>query len=190
MTPPGRCLQPAKVYHHAMPIEVQHLTIVHYPRPILRQKAQPIASIDQQVIDVARRMIDLMHEARGVGLAAPQVGLPWRLFVANPTAQPGPDDQVYINPTLSAASREADRMEEGCLSLPDVRGQIMRPISISITATNLAGQSFTQTDHDLLARIWQHEFDHLEGVLIIDKMSPQDLRLNKRAIESLQASGL
>lgn len=169
-----------------MSIDPDHLAIVNYPHPVLRHKARRIDSITDDVIAVANRMVKLMHEARGVGLAAPQVGLDWRMFVANPTGQEGPDDRIYINPSLSAASQQTERMEEGCLSLPDIRGSITRPLAITISATNLDGQPFTETDDHLLARIWQHEYDHLDGVLILDKMTPQDLRINKRAIAALE----
>jgi peptide deformylase len=169
-----------------MPVNADKLTIVHYPQPVLRTKAQPLEQIDDEVRAVALRMIELMHEARGVGLAAPQVGLSWRLFVANATGNPGPDDHVYINPALSEPNRHTDKLEEGCLSIPDVRAPIMRPTQITITATDLEGQTFTQTDDQLLARIWQHEYDHLDGVLILDRMTPADRKFNRRAIEALE----
>ncbi len=165
----------------------EHLHIVHYPAPVLRDKAEPIAEVSDAVRAVAQRMLELMHEARGVGLAAPQVGLSWRLFVANPTGE-ADDDRVYINPELTGASRHTDRAEEGCLSIPDVRAPITRPLAITIHATDLAGQPFSQTSDQLLARIWQHETDHLDGVLILDRMTPADKRVNRRAIEALQAA--
>jgi len=179
-----------------MPVDPAHLAIVHYPQPVLRQSAKPFAEVNDEVRAVALRMIQLMHEARGVGLAAPQVGLPWRLFVANPTGSPGSQpgahgdpDQVYLNPTLSDPARHTDKLEEGCLSIPDVRAPIMRPTRITITATNLQGQTFTQTSDGLLGRIWQHEYDHLDGVLILDRMTPTDRKINRRAIEALESAG-
>lgn len=182
-----------------MPIDPASLRIQHYPAPVLRQKAAPVESITDEVRAVAARMIDLMREADGIGLAAPQVGLSWRLFVADvppsehraadtdpPTATRGP--VVYINPVLSAPTGPVEPYEEGCLSLPDIRGTVLRPPVITITALGLDGSTFTQTGAGLLARCWQHEFDHLEGVLIIDRMSQMDRLRNRSAIRDFERS--
>ncbi len=169
-----------------MSVEPAKLQIVCYPDPILRQPAAAVSEVTDDLRAVATRMLELMHEARGVGLAAPQVGLGWRMFVANPTGDPD-DDRVYINPQLSDPSRETEGAEEGCLSIPDVRGQIMRPAAITIEALDEQGRAVRERADDLIARIWQHETDHLEGVLILQKMPPGDLRANKRAIQSLEA---
>lgn len=163
----------------------EDLSILFYPHPALRRKAAPIPAIDQNVRDVALRMLQLMHQAPGVGLAAPQVGLPWRLFVANPTGEPE-NDLVFINPTLSHPSRESEDREEGCLSLPNVNGQIRRPVAVTITAQDLAGKTFTLEGTGLPARIWQHEYDHLDGVLIIDKMTRIDRLANRDALRQLE----
>ena len=172
-----------------MRVSPEKLQIVYYPSPVLRQKAQDLPQIDDVVRQVARRMIELMHEAEGVGLAAPQVGLSWRLFVVNPTGDAG-DDRVFINPVLTEPSEEVDAREEGCLSIPDVRGQIRRPRRITIEALDEQGQRVTLTSDELPARIWQHETDHLDGVLIIDRMSPLDKLANRRKIKDLQARGV
>lgn len=168
-----------------MPVDVQNLRIVFHPDPVLRERAEPVGEIDDAVRAVARRMVELMHEAQGVGLAAPQVGLPWRMFVANPTGEPG-DDRVYINPALSDPDRVTEAQEEGCLSLPGIRGDITRPVGITITATDEQGRAFSRTADGLEARVWQHEFDHLDGVLIIDKMPALDRRANRRALKELE----
>jgi len=168
-----------------MAIDPADLAIVNYPHPVLREKAKAIAEINDEVRAIAQRMIELMHQAPGVGLAAPQVGLPWRMFVANPTGEEG-DDQVYINPELSGAGGGNAARDEGCLSLPNITVEVLRPTQITIRATGLDGQAFEVSADDLLARIWQHEYDHLDGVLIIDKMSPMDRMANKRAIKELE----
>lgn len=142
-------------------------------------------------------MIELMFEAEGIGLAAPQIGLNWRLFVAHvpaneerstesdpPTATAEP--VVYINPVLSDPKGELVAYEEGCLSLPDITGEVMRPEHITISATDLEGQRFTRTAGGLLARCWQHEFDHLEGVLIIDRMTQMSRLKNRTAVKRLE----
>lgn len=169
-----------------MVVNAQQMRIVVYPHPSLRRVAQPIRKIDQQVRQVAERMLALMHEARGVGLAAPQVDLPWRLFVTNPTGQPE-DDHVYINPTLRDPGDQTNLHEEGCLSIPGVNGQVMRPTRITITAQDLDGCTVTETADDLHARVWQHEYDHLDGVLILDRMVPGDKQLNRRQIKALES---
>ncbi len=168
-----------------MPVQIDSLAIVHYPEPVLREKARPIERVDDEVRAVARRMIELMHLAPGVGLAAPQVGLPWRMFVANPTGEEG-DDRVYINPELTALAGGNAAREEGCLSLPGVTVEVTRPAEATIRALNIEGNALEESADDLLARIWQHEYDHLEGVLIIDNMSAMDRMANRRAIKELE----
>jgi len=169
-----------------MAVKPDELKIVCYPDPALRRRAEPIVEVTDEVRAVAHRMIELMHEARGVGLAAPQVGLSWRLFVANPTGE-ADHDRVYINPELIDPARITDRHEEGCLSIPGVTGQIMRPTAIGIEATDLEGGHFTDQSDELLARIWQHEHDHLDGVLILDRMTPIDKKAARRGLEALEA---
>lgn len=175
-----------------MPPVSSKLSIVLFPDPVLRHKAKPVTEITAEVRAVAERMIQLMMEAEGVGLAAPQVGLSWRLFVAHvpendermatavpPSATLTP--QVYINPVLTRPVGEIVPFEEGCLSLPEIRGEVYRPPTITITAMGLDGNIFTRTATGLLARCWQHEVDHLDGTLIIDRMT-QISRLKNRSM--------
>jgi len=168
-----------------MSIDTAKLRIVLHPAPILRKKAAEIPEVNDQVREVAHRMLELMHEAPGVGLAGPQVGLNWRIFVTNATQEPQ-DDMVFINPVLSDPSRDTEELEEGCLSLPDIRGAIRRPKGITVQALDLQGKPFTMTSDELPARIWQHETDHLDGVLIIDRMGMLDRRANRAALELLE----
>lgn len=171
-----------------MPLDPDQLVIVHYPDPTLRAKAQPVPAVDDQVRAVARKMVELMHQAPGVGLAAPQVGLSWRMFVANPTGEDG-DNRVYINPSIipDPAAGNAAR-DEGCLSLPGITAEVTRPAQATITALNEQGETIEETADGLLARIWQHEYDHLDGVLILDRMSPIDRMANKRVIKELETA--
>jgi len=170
-----------------MAIDPSQLQIVWYPAPVLTRKAAPIEAVTDEVRAVADRMIALMHEAQGVGLAGPQVGLPWRLFVANPTGEPD-DDAVYINPVLREASREVEDMEEGCLSLPEIRGVVRRNVGITIAAMDRRGEPMEKHAEGLEARIWQHETDHLDGVLILNRMRHLDRMANRRAIKALEQS--
>ena len=168
-----------------MSIDPNQLQIVWYPAPVLSRKASPIESVTDPVRAVATRMLELMHEAQGVGLAGPQVGLPWRLFVANPTGEPE-DDRVYINPVLSEGSREVEDLEEGCLSLPEIRGVVRRNKAITIDALSLDGERVQRRAEDLEARIWQHETDHLDGILILSRMRHLDRMANRRAVKQLE----
>ncbi|MBC7835678.1 MAG: peptide deformylase [Phycisphaerales bacterium] len=183
-----------------MPIDPATLRIVHYPDPALRRKASPIEPVTDEQSAVARRMIELMFQAEGVGLAAPQVGLPWRMFVAHVPASEGrsPDDspptatvepQIYINPVISSPVGAPELGEEGCLSLPEITGQVMRSLIITITATDLKGVRLTHTAAGLLARCWQHEIDHLDGVLIIDRMTQGSRLRNRLLIRDLERAG-
>jgi peptide deformylase len=183
-----------------VPIDASSLSILHYPARVLRRKAEPVAEITTELRAVAARMIDLMRDAEGVGLAGPQVGVPWRIFVAHvpplegrspeaspPTATAAP--VVYINPTITDPAGGLEPFEEGCLSLPDIRGEVLRPPIVTIRATGLDGQPIVQTAGGLLARCWQHEVDHLDGVLIIDKMTQMSRLKNRLAIKDLEAMG-
>lgn len=172
-------------YYRGMTIDPARLHIIHYPDPVLSRPARPVEAVTDEICAVADRMLTLMHEAPGVGLAAPQVGLPWRMFVSNATGE-ADDDLVFINPELTDPSREMDELEEGCLSLPDIRGMVRRHIRITIHAVDGQGQPFALAGEALAARIWQHEYDHLDGVLIINRMAPIDRVANKRLIKELE----
>lgn len=173
------------------------LRILHYPAPVLRRKAAAIDGATEEVRAVARRMIELMREAEGIGLAAPQVGLPWRLFVIDvpPAEDRRPEDDpatctrgpiVCINPKLTDPSRDLVPFEEGCLSLPDIRGEVRRPSRITIRATDPEGRPFTIPAAGLLARCAQHELDHLDGVLILDRMTQPSKLKNRLAVRALE----
>jgi peptide deformylase len=144
------------------------LSIILYPDPRLRKAAAPVTAFDDDLKKLVARMFQLMREEQGVGLAAPQVGVSLRLFVANPTGKPE-DDRVAINPTLSNADG-TEAGEEGCLSLPKIRADIDRFATLTLKAQDIEGKPYEVTATGFEARIWQHEFDHLNGVMIIDRM--------------------
>lgn len=147
------------------------MEIVTYGHPCLRWKAKPLTEISPELKQTVRTMFALMYEARGIGLAATQVGLPYRFFVINPTADPNePDEEmVFINPEIVRRKGSAIA-EEGCLSLPELYGNVPRASEIVVEAFDLDGQGFEVTCSDLMARVIQHENDHLDGVLFIDRM--------------------
>lgn len=169
-----------------MSVTAAALQILHYPAPQLRRRTDPVGEIDASVQAVAARMIALMREANGLGLAAPQVGVPWRMFVTNGHEES--PDRVYINPTLSVVDTALVLKEEGCLSIPGVNVELRRPQAATINALNLDGQPFELSDDDVLARVWQHELDHLDGILIIDRMSPMDRLATRKILKELEAT--
>jgi len=148
------------------------MEIVKYPHPALRWKSTPVKAINAEVRETVRQMFDLMYEARGIGLAANQVALPWRLFVLNLTADPAEKDEefVFINPQIIKRKGHQEA-EEGCLSMPDLYGDVRRASEIVVEAFGLDGQGFELTVDDLASRAIQHETDHLDGVLFTDRMT-------------------
>jgi peptide deformylase len=168
-----------------MTLQADQLKLVHYPDPVLRAPTCPIEKVTDEVRRVALRMLEIMHEAPGVGLAAPQVGLSWRMFVTNTGGESGVD-QVFINPVLTHPGRVVTEYEEGCLSLPGVTVPIRRPKGIAINAIDLDGNPFSLVSEELAARVWQHEYDHLECTLIIDRMAEIDKIANKKILRDLE----
>jgi len=160
------------------------LRIILYPDPRLKKANQTVTAFDESLRELAVVMFRLMREARGVGLAAPQVGKNIRLFVANPSGEAG-DDHVYINPTLSDPDSE-DEAEEGCLSLPDIHVKVYRNKRIRIRAQDLEGKEFEQIGIGFPARVWQHEFDHLNGILLTDRMGPVAKMAHRKKLKELE----
>lgn len=153
---------------------MSELEIVHYPHPALRWKSKPIQRIDAELRKTVAAMFELMYEFKGIGLAANQVALPYRLFIINPTGDPDEKDQeiVFINPEISQRKGSIEG-EEGCLSLPDVFGQVRRANDIVVDAFDLSGQGFQYALEDLPGRVVQHEYDHIDGVMFFDRMQPE-----------------
>lgn len=167
------------------------LEITTYGHPSLRTKGRPVAAIDDKILELAGDMIDTMREAEGIGLAAQQVGLPLLLFVLDvPQMKDRPSAMrvdgrpadfeammplVLINPIIEPVGK-ITLEGEGCLSFPGLRGDVPRPYSVRVQATLPDGREFAFEADGLLARAVQHEFDHLQGVLFIDRMSDEDRR--------------
>lgn len=148
------------------------MQIITYPHPTLRHKSKPIRRVDAELRRIVRDMFGLMYENKGIGLAANQVDLPLRLFVVNLKSNPQEgEEMVFLNPVISFP-KGSDEAEEGCLSLPGVYGNVIRPKQVRINAYTLEGQEVDIVATELLARCVQHELDHLDGVLFPDRMSP------------------
>ena len=148
------------------------MQVVHYPHPALRWKSKPIREINAPLRKTVQEMFDLMYESRGIGLAANQVALPYRVFVANPTGEPEEKDQeqVFINPEIVRRNGSVEG-EEGCLSLPELYGPVRRAEQIVVVAFDLKGREFEMKLDELPGRVVQHETDHLDGVLFIDRLT-------------------
>jgi len=150
--------------------------IRQYPDPALRIRAGEVDEVDETVADLVERMTKLMQEARGVGLAAPQVGVLRRVLVYQT------DDEepvrALVNPRLTASSEEEETLDEGCLSLgaASVVVPVSRPATITVEATTPEGEAVTVEAEGLEARVIQHELDHLDGVLILDRTSQDERR--------------
>jgi peptide deformylase len=160
------------------------LEIIHYPHPALRHPSKPLKRVDAELRALIAQMFDLMYEHEGVGLAANQVNLPYRVFVANSEGSPDnrEAERVFINPVLSLPRGQAED-DEGCLSIPGVYAPVTRNETITIQAYDLAGNEFTAEVNGLLARIVQHETDHLDGTLFIDRLSPTQLAAVRDKLE-------
>ncbi len=149
------------------------LRVVRYPHPTLRYKSKPIRRVDSDFHAIVGRMFELMYEERGIGLAANQVDLPYRFFIINLSGDPSQKDEefVFINPEiLSRKGSEEDT--EGCLSLPGINAVVRRSAEIDIFAYNLKGEEIQWRLKGLFARAYQHEYDHLDGTLFIDRLTP------------------
>jgi len=149
--------------------------------PVLRSKARPIEVFDDALRDEISRMAALMHDSMGIGLAATQVGALRRLLVYR--VEHDSPINVLINPELEWSGKEKEWMEEGCLSLPRVHVEVERPIHVRVRAQDAAGEPVTIEASGLEARVIQHEMDHLDGVLIVDR-APRDQR--KEAMRALR----
>lgn len=162
------------------------LSIIQYPHPTLRIRSKPIRRVDKDLRNMAAQMLDLMYEADGVGLAANQVDLPLRMFVANPSGERGDGEElVLLNPELQMPKGN-ESGQEGCLSLPGLYGQVKRPKSIRLSAYDLKGNPIEREVDGFLARVLQHENDHLDGVLFFDRMTEESKRELDDALVELE----
>ena len=175
-----------------MPVQV-----VKYPHPTLRHESKPLRRVDDQLRKMIRQMFDLMYRQNGIGLAANQVDLPYRMFVMNVRADPAAIDEehVFINPVITHRKGSAED-REGCLSFPEIFAPVRRPAKIVLNAYSPAGEELSYELDGLYARVVQHETDHLDGVLFIDRLSPanelavkEDLAALDREFQMLRQRG-
>lgn len=190
------------LYNHSMASDLPDpadLSLRFYPDPVLRVRCNEVETVTPRHAALALRMIEVMREEGGIGLAAPQVGLDIRLFVADvpPPEEPDPNANppiaskgpiILFNPVIKEFRGEVTSREEGCLSIPDVRGDVLRPAEVLVQGLDQNGKPVTIQAGGLLARCFQHEIDHLDGVLIISKMTQMSRMKNRRAIRELERS--
>jgi peptide deformylase len=165
------------------------LKIVKYPEPVLSQPGEPVTEFNDELRQLVADLFETMYAAQGIGLAAPQVGVSKRLTVVDLTMGKEPKDKlVLINPeVISGEGRLYD--EEGCLSFPEIREKVVRSARVRIRAQDVNGKWFEMDGEDLLSRAFQHEIDHLDGILFIFRMSPLKRNLNLRKIRKMQSEG-
>ncbi len=168
------------------------LPITHYGNPILRKRGEPVAEITAEIRALAANMVETMEAADGVGLAAPQVGCPLRLFVMREvivgvdgvvTSKPA---EVILNPTFSKPSYEQETMQEGCLSLPGLYLDIDRPASIHVRYQTLEGDFREEHLTGFRARVFMHENDHINGVLFFDRLPAAERKLLHAVLQEIK----
>lgn len=145
------------------------LRVLQYPNPILSKKAQIVDRLTEKDLRLINEMIDIMYDEEGVGLAAPQVGISKRIIVVSPKGIRG-EEQVYVNPEITHFSEQQEIEVEACLSVPNISCEVRRAKKIILKALNLKGKELTEELQNFPARIVQHEIDHLNGILLIDRV--------------------
>ncbi len=165
------------------------MDVVLYPDPVLRLRGKPITEFDASLRATAEQMIEKMYEHTGVGLAAPQVGLQLRLFVFNPAGskEDTSDERAFCNPQI-LSKKTLEWGEEGCLSIPEIYGEVERHTKIVVRYQDLDGKEHEESLTDFPARVFQHEHDHVEGILFIDRLSAGDKIRVRKKLEKLEES--
>jgi len=168
----------------ALPLEIQK-----YPSAKLRDENKKIGVFDAELKKLADAMFAKMYESDGVGLAAPQVGVNYRLMVYNEAGERGKGAEVVmVNPKIVKFSKEKDMFEEGCLSFPAIYADVERPTAVTIEAQNVNGKKFKMTLDGFQARVFQHEYDHLDGVLFHDHMAADVVAKVRAELDDLIAA--
>ncbi|OHB79935.1 MAG: peptide deformylase [Planctomycetes bacterium RBG_16_55_9] len=158
--------------------------MTHYPAGVLGQRARPVEKVDESIRRLVDKMIDLMLTNKGVGFAAPQAGVSLRLFIISLDGS-REKVRVYVNPTVTPAG-ELDAVEEGCLSVPGIYTKIRRYKKCEVTATDLDGNEFRDQGEGLYARALQHEYDHIEGMTIVNRMGQTARIAHRKQLKKLQ----
>jgi len=164
---------------------VRDILIIGHPS--LVKKSEPVDRVDDEIARLARDMVETVHAAPGIGLAAPQLGVNRRLIVVDLSVGQNKDDLIILaNPEVVRQEGEAT-CEEGCLSVPDIREKVSRPYRVTVRGLDLDGHTVEIEGEDLLARALCHEIDHLDGILFVDKLSPLKRTLIKKKFKKSEA---
>jgi len=164
-------------------IDIEKCRITHYPAAVLAGQAKPVENIDDNIRQLVKKMVEIMIAHKGIGLAAPQAGVPLRLFIISLDGSPQ-NVMVYINPTVTSDGTLVSN-EEGCLSVPKVFTKIRRYKTCNVTATDLDGNEFSEEAEGLFARALQHEYDHIEGIIIVNRMTQTARIAHRRQLKKL-----
>ena len=163
--------------------------IVKYPDPILQRPTEPVTEFNEELRALVDDMFESMYAAHGIGLAAPQIGISKRITVIDLSFQKNPEEKiVLINPEIIHKQGKQSE-EEGCLSLPEIREKVSRAEKVRVRAQDVKGEWFELDGDELLARAFQHEIDHLDGMLFIFRMSALKRSLSLRKIRKMQNDG-
>lgn len=165
-------------------IDIEKCQLTHYPADVLVRPASPVEKIDDNIRQLVEKMIDIMLKNKGIGLAAPQAGVPLRLFIISLDGDRNAV-KVYINPTVTPIG-DLDDVEEGCLSVPGIYTKIRRYKKCKVTATNLDGTKFKEEVEGLYARALQHENDHINGVTIVSRMGQAAKIARRKQLKKLR----
>ncbi|MEO0943316.1 MAG: peptide deformylase [Pseudomonadota bacterium] len=162
--------------------------ILIHPDPRLKAVADPVGEVDDAIRKLAEDMLETMYHAPGIGLAAPQVGVLKRMLVMDCVKEEGakPEPMVLINPEIHWSSEEENTYEEGCLSIPEVYNDIVRPAEVEVSWTSLDGMAQSAKFDGLWATCVQHEMDHLDGKLFIDYLKPLKRQMITRKMQKLK----
>jgi len=164
--------------------DLEKLAVIRYPDPLLKKPSVEITEVDSFLDELVCRMAELMEQERGMGLAGPQVGLNYRIVIGNPTMEPG-KYEVLINPVI--LKREGRLIgQEGCLSVPGVFANVKRAERVVVRAMRPSGETVEFEAEGLPARLWQHEIDHLDGALFVDRLSTAARILIRNSLKELE----
>jgi peptide deformylase len=167
-------------------IDIEKCQITHYPAGVLGRRAEPVEEINDDIRRLVDKMYDIMIKNKGVGLAAPQAGVSLRLFIIS---LDGSRDKVrvFVNPTIDP-SGDLEGTDEGCLSVPGIYTKIRRYKKCEVTATDLDGNEFTDHADGLYARALQHEYDHIEGITVVNRMGQAAKIAHRRQLKKLEGT--
>jgi len=165
-------------------IDFDKCHITHYPADVLGERAEPVEEINGDILLLVDKMTDIMLKNKGVGLAAPQAGVSLRLFIISLDGS-RENVKAYVNPTVTPTG-ELEGIDEGCLSVPGIYTKIRRYKRCEVTATDLDGNEFTDQAEGLYARALQHEYDHIEGITIVNRMAQTARIVHRKQLKKLQ----